>query len=130
MLPALVDPTGALYINTVAPQVGDAFFNGIAVTPEGAVRATAAAPEVFVNGVGVRNVGAICIAPGGAVAGYICGLPATVDGRLVTQLNQPVSPGDAYVSSFRVGPLGGLYTTDVAPPPPNGFTAGFDGGFD
>ena len=44
------------------------------------------------------------------------GLPFNVDGGLVLQVNQPVSPGDAYVGGVRVGPLGGVYAVDTTPP--------------
>lgn len=130
MLPGARTSDGALVITTVAPQPGDFFNSGIAMTPEGAVRVTdGAAPQVFNNGLGMMTIGALCVDPGGTIAGYQAGLPATVDGRLVVQLNQPVSPGDSFVGGIRVGPLGGVYVTDVAPPPFKGFSDGFDGGF-
>lgn len=121
---------GALYVTTIAPQPGDTFNGGIAYTPDGILRVTDGAnPQVYVNGIGVMNIGAVCIDPGGIIANYQGGLPVTADGRLVVQLNQPVSPGDAYVGGIRVGPLGGIYIVDSTPPVPNGFSNGFSNGF-
>lgn len=118
MLPgARTSPEGALYITTVAPQPGDFFNSGIAMTPAGAVRVTSgSAPQVFNNGFGMMNIGALCIAPGGVIAIYQAGLPFTADGRLVTQLNQIPASSDPFVGGVRVGPLGGVYTTDATPP--------------
>ena len=50
------------------------------------------------------------------ITNYAMGLPFNVDGGLVLQVNQPVSPGDAYVGGVRVGPLGGVYAVDTTPP--------------
>lgn len=131
MLPgARTSPEGALLVDSVAPQPGDFFNSGIAMTADGAVRVTSgSAPQVFNNGFGLMNIGALCIAPGGTIAMYQAGLPFTVDGRLVVQLNNTPAPSDPYVGGIRVGPLGGVYVTDVAPPPFKGFSNGFDEGF-
>jgi len=131
MLNGAKSPDGALYVSTVAPQPGDVYNGGIAMTPLGVVRVTqGSAPTGFVNGLGVVNPGALAIALGGVIAGYNNGLPVTDTGALVCQLNQPVSPGDAYVGGIRVGPLGGVYLIDTAPVLPFSFSIGFSGGFD
>ena len=64
------------------------------------------------------------------IVGYKGGLPYNADHELVVQLNQPVSPGDSYVGGVRVGPLGGVYIIDTAPPPEGGYSNGFSNGFD
>lgn len=123
-------PDGALYVTTIAPQPGDTFVGGIAYTADGVMRVTDGSdPQTYSNGVGVMNIGAVCIDPGGTIDHFQGGLPCTADGRLVVQLNQPVSPGDAFVGGIRVGPLGGIYIVDGAPPVPNGFSSGFSQGF-
>ena len=109
--------TGDLYISTVAPQPGDVFVNGIAMTSDGVVRVTAATPQVFNNGLGMMNIGAIAVSFGGVIVSWQGGLPFADDGRLVCQLNQPASPGDGYVAGLRVGVLGGVYVTDAVPTP-------------
>ena len=64
MLPGARTADGALVITTVAPQPGDFFNSGIAMTPEGVVRVTdGAAPQVFQNSLGMMNIGAICVDP-------------------------------------------------------------------
>lgn len=129
MIPGSKTSEGALYITSLVPQPTSTFNGGVAVSDTGAIHVSGLLPEVFANGLGLRNSGALCIAPGGVRAGSAMGLPFTADGRLVTQLNQPVSPSDSYVGGIRVGPLGGVYTSDVSPPPPEGFSNGFDTGF-
>ena len=47
---------------------------------------------------------------------YAMGLPFNAAGALVIQINQPVSPGDAYVGGIRVGQLGGVYAVNITPP--------------
>lgn len=113
MLPGARTADGALVITTVAPQPGDFFNSGIAMTPKGVVRVTdGAAPQVFQNGFGMMNIGAICVAPDEMIAVYQAGLPFTADGRLVVQLNQTPGPNDPFVGGIRVGPLKGVYVTD------------------
>ena len=65
------------------------------------------------------------------IAGFAMGLPFDSEGRLVIQMNQAVAPSDPYVGGVRVGPLGGVYAVDLTPPPQiDGFSSGFDGGFE
>jgi hypothetical protein len=129
MLSGNLTSDGALYVSTIAPQPTDVFWEGIARAPDGATRVVAVAPDLFNNGLGMKEPGAVAVAFGGVIAGYQNGLPFTSDGRLVCQLNQPVSPGDAYVGGIRVGPLGGVYVVNAAPHAPNGFSSGFDAVF-
>jgi hypothetical protein len=130
MLPGARTSDGALVITTVAPVATDPRVGGVTLTPDGVVKVNANTPQVFDQGKGFLINGALCIdVAGTAIAGYVGGLPVTASGALKCQLNQPVSPGDAYVGGIRVGPLGGVYVTDVAPPPFKGFSDGFDGGF-
>jgi hypothetical protein len=130
MLPGLKTSDGSLYITEEGSQPSDVFLGGLRMTPEGIVRATENAPQVFANGFGVSESGPLCISFGGVMANYQQGLPFTADGRLVCQLNQPVSPGDAFVGGIRVGPLGGVYVTDTTPVVPFSFSNGFSNGFD
>lgn len=130
MIPGKKLPDGSLLTSVIAPQPGDSFVGGIALSPDGAVRITDGSdPQVYANGFGLMNIGAVCVDPGGAIDHYAMGLPFTVDGRLVVQLDQPVSPGDAYVGGVRVGPLGGVYVTETPPAPFDGFSTGFDAGY-
>jgi hypothetical protein len=99
------------------------------VTPEGQIRVTPNGAQRFDQGKGFTNNGALCTSNGPAV-GYVGGLPVTASGALKVQLNQPVSPGDAFVGGIRVGPLGGVYVTDTTPVVPFSFSNGFSGGFD
>lgn len=124
-------PDGALYITESAPTAGDPANGGVSMTNDGSVHVDGLLPpQVFANGFGFRNNGALCINKlGTAIAGYHQGLPFNSAGQLVCQLNQPVSPGDAFVGGIRVGPLGGIYIVDGTPPVPNGFSSGFSQGF-
>jgi len=58
------------------------------------------------------------------------GLPVTAEGALVAQLNVAVAPSDPYVGGVRVGPFGGIYCVDIAPPTEFGFSNGFSNGYD
>ena len=121
---------GALYVTTAAPTASDPRIGGVCMTPDGVVKVNANAPQRFDQGKGFMNNGALCIdVLGSPAVGHVGGLPVTATGALKCQLNQPVSPGDAYVGGLRVGPLGGLYITDVAPPVVSAFSTGFDGGY-
>lgn len=115
MLSGRLTPDGALYITTIAPQPTDVFWDGVARAPDGATRVVAVAPDLFNNGLGMKEPGAVAVAFGGVISNWQQGLPFTNDGRLVAQLNQPVSPGDGYVGRLRVGALGGVYMVDAAP---------------
>jgi hypothetical protein len=108
---------GSLYVTTEASAATDVQRGGVTLTKNGAVHVNANAPQKFDQGKGFMNNGDLCIdLLGSAVVGYVGGLPVTATGALKCQLNQPVSPGDVYVGGMRVGPLGGLYITDVSPP--------------
>jgi hypothetical protein len=130
VIPGTRTAEGDLLIDTNAPGAGRPFSGGFALNPvTGAIFVMNGTGNRFIGGHMATNAGQLCIAPGGVRAGWLNGLPVTVDGRLVTQLNEPVDPDDAFVGGIRVGPLGGVYTTDVNPPAPQGFSNGFDTGF-
>lgn len=130
MIPGTRTADGSLLINTTTPNGAQVFNGGVALdTNTGAVFVMNGTGPVYQGGLRFTNVGQLCIAPGGVIDHYVNGLPVNIDGRLVTQLNQPVSPGDAFVGGIRVGPLGGVYTSDITPPPPTGFSSGFSNGF-
>lgn len=129
MLAGARAPDGSLYVTETAPPDVQ-FEGGVAVGTQGAIFATSTLPiQSVANGFGVRQNGQLCIAYGGTAKFWQGGLPFTADGQLVCQLNQPESPGDAFVGGIRVGPLGGVYVTDLTPPPFSAFSTGFDQGF-
>jgi hypothetical protein len=130
MLPATRSFNGALFISTVAPVPTDVFVGGFAHLNNGVIRAVNAVPARFVNGFGVTDAGQLCIAPGGPIDTYAMGLPFTHNGRLVVQLNVTIGPADTFVGGLRVGPFGGVYCLDTAPPTEFGFSNGFSNGFD
>lgn len=130
MLPGARTPDGALYVTTAASQPSDKASGGVTMNALGAIYVNANTPQKFDQGKGFMNNGDLCIdVAGGAIAGYVGGLPVTITGALKCQLNQPVSTGDAYVGGLRVGPLGGVYLVDTAPPVPFSFSNGFSDGF-
>jgi hypothetical protein len=131
MLPqASVAPDGSLYVVNGAAGPADVRVGGVLVTPEGAVHINFNAPQVFDQGKAFSRAGDLSIDLAGTpVAGYVGGLPVTANGALKCQLNQPVSPGDAFVGGVRVGPLGGVYITDTTPVVPFSFSNGFDDGY-
>lgn len=130
MLPGRRQDNGSIFITETVPP-DPVFEGGIVVGRLGAIHVTSTLPpQVAVNGFMARHSGELCVAYGGPIAFFEMGLPFTADGRLVCQLNQAVAPSDPYVGGVRVGPLGGVYTIDLTPPPEiNAFSDGFDGGF-
>lgn len=126
MLPqASVSPDGSLYVVNGAAGPNDVRVGGVLVTPTGAIHVNANAPQRFDQGKAFSNAGDLSIdLAGSPVAGYVGGLPVTANGALKCQLNQPVSPGDAFVGGIRVGPLGGVYVTDDTPVVPFSFSNG------
>lgn len=130
MIPALLSSDGALVTTAAAPSLTSTFQGGFARAADHAIHTVETVGTRFVQGHMVTDLGQLCIAPGGAKAGYVNGLPVTAAGLLVTQLNQPVSPGDSWVGGIRVGPLGGVYIIDTTPVVPGGFSNGFSNGFE
>ena len=130
MLPGRRSDNGGIFV-TESPPLGLVFNGGFAMSELGSLFVTSTLPvQRVVNGFGVRNSGELCIAYGGPIDYFAMGLPFTDDGRLVCQLNVAPWPGDSYVGGVRVGPLGGVYTIDLTPPPEvDAFSDGFDGGF-
>lgn len=114
----------------------------------GRIAVTNAPPDGFVNGLPVSG-GSLCVSAG-AVVSHTSGLPFLADGRLAAE-SGPVAFYDQGVP-FTAGGLVALdlldviagysmgwplvnegafaVELDVPPPPQNGFTDGFDGGFD
>lgn len=119
MLPGRRTDTGELFVYTTSGPHTDAYIGGIAVTTNGAIHIDEfEVPSNFVNGFGVTALGALCVnLSNPAIAGYSQGLPFDSAGNLVCQLDQPASPGDAYVGGIRVGVLGGVCVTEVTPSP-------------
>lgn len=128
MIPGARTPDGAIYIWTSTPAGPQLAQGGISVRDDGSVFVMNGTGPNSSGGHMITGAGQLCIAPGGAIDHYVNGLPVTVDGRLVTQLNQVPAPSDAWVGGIRVGPLGGVYTVDTTPPV-SGFSSGFDAGF-
>ena len=122
-------PQGQLYIRTDAPPIPSLAKAGITLGELGTVFVKEAAPNYFVNGFGVSTLGQLCVSPGGVIANFHMGLPRTSDGRLVTQLNNAPFIGDSYVAGIRVGPAGGVYTIDTAPPVEKAWSSGFSNGY-
>lgn len=130
MIPGRKTPEGVLYVKTGLPLPSNAFWQGgIATSKDGQVH--------ILDGVGTRNNGGLitdhdgrlCIIYGAAIDRFEGGLPKTVDGYLVCQMNQTPAPTDPFVGGLRVGPLGGVYVTDAAIPTGEPFSSGFDEGF-
>jgi hypothetical protein len=130
MLPGVRSDKGALFISTGAPVADAQMVSGILVGPLGVLFCSTLPPQVFPNGTGARHNGLLCIAPGGVKANSMNGLPVTAEGALVVQLNVAFGIDDPYVGGIRVGPFGGIYCVDIAPPAQFGFSNGFSNGFD
>ena len=129
MLPGRRADNGSLFIRESAPTQIE-LVGGIAISELGVLYVTSTLPpQVFVNGFGVRHDGQLCVAFGGTIDYFEMGLPFTADGRLVCQLNQTMQPYEPYVGGIRVGPLGGVYAVDIAPPKQFGYSNGFSTGF-
>ena len=133
MINGRVSPDGALFVLDETAPPGTTCLGGQALTPVGvayvANNILAAPPYYFPNGFKTDVNGTLIIGPG-PIIGYKGGYPYNANDELVVQLNQPVSPGDAWVAGIRVGPLGGVYIIDVVPPTLGGYSNGFSNGFD
>jgi len=130
MLPGARSDKGALFISTGAPPTDAQQVAGILVGPLGVLFCSTLPPQVFPNGIGTRHDGLLCITPGGTKAASMNGLPVTAAGALVVQLNVAFGQSDPYVGGIRVGPFGGIYCVDIAPPAQFGFSNGFSNGYD
>jgi len=130
MLSNMVSPVGALEIVSSAPQAGDAYAGGVAVSPSRQIRTSTSAPQRFDQGRGLRNDGALCVdVSGSAIVGYVGGLPVTADGSFKGQLNATYNASDTFVSGVRVGVTGGVHVTSDRRPPLTGVDGGFSSGF-
>ena len=67
------------------------------------------APEVFSAGFAQLNDGALCVALGGVIDHFNEGIPCTIEGKVVGQLNLVPSVNDAFIAGIAVGALGGVY---------------------
>lgn len=130
MLPGARSDKGALFIAIAPPTAEAQAVGGILVGPLGVIFCSTLPPQVFPNGIGTRHDGSLCITPGGVKANSVNGLPVTAEGALVVQLNVAFGIDDPYVGGIRVGPNGGIYCLDIAPPTQFGFSNGFSNGFD
>jgi hypothetical protein len=125
----MVSSVGALQIVSGAPQAGDSYVGGVAVSPAQQIRTSTSAPQRFDQGRAFRNDGSLCInTAGGAVVGYVGGLPVTSTGALKCELNPEGGAADTYVGGIRVG-ANGIHVVDATPPAQNGFSSGFSSGF-
>ena len=130
MIPGLKTPDGALYVTTQSPAATDVQSGGVTMTADGWVHVNGNTPQRFDQGKGFMNNGDLCIDQlGGAVVDYVGGLPVTATGALKCQLNQTPAASDPFVGGIRVGPLGGVYIVDTAPPANNPWSNGFSQGF-
>ena len=124
-----VDELGRLFVVTSGIPARGAFLAGVRLGPQGVAKYTSIDPRIrTVNGVPM-NGDAVAFAVGGTIHHYLDGLPMTVDGRLVGQLNAVTSSSDTFVEKVRVGPLGGIYLVDVNPPVFKAWSSGFSTGF-
>lgn len=129
MIPGVRTPLGRIDITSGAPSALARASGGILLEPTGEVCAIVAAPTRFVNGLGVNDLGQLCIAfAGPPIAGYNNGLPVTAVGQLVAQLNVVPPAGTPFVGGIAVG-AAGVYVTDTFVPSTNGFSNGFSNGF-
>ena len=128
MLPGVKSPLGVLYITTVAPTSPEPRLGGMCLSNTGQLHVTSSVGTRFNGGHMTTDDGSLCIAAGGAIAGYTNGLPVTSTGQLVTQLNATPVAADPYVGGVRVG-AAGVYITDVSIPLHYGFNNGFSIGF-
>jgi hypothetical protein len=107
-------------VTTGVKAFGAQIYNGI--EEEGGVLAvdfqatdTPIEPSRFVNGFMVSPTGQLVISSDPTVD-FLEGLPRTATGALKAQTDTVPDPKDPFVGGIRVGPLGGVYTTLVAPP--------------
>ena len=114
MIPGARNALGVLQVSSALPGAGTSYIGGFALTPVGEVLVHVSdLPTRFANGFGFNTAGQLCVAPGGTIFNFVCGLPFTQTGRLVVQNNQSPASNEPYVGGVRVGPLGGVYITGV-----------------
>jgi hypothetical protein len=124
-----VDELGRLFVFTAVAPADLPYLNGFRLGQIGPVRyVNSDAPTKFQNGVGMIG-DAICIALGSVIHHYLNGLPRTLAGAIVGQINNVTTVNDTFVNKMRLGPLGGLYIIDITPPVLNAFSSGFSNGF-
>jgi len=116
MLPGRRDAEGRLDVTADLPDSTSTLHGGIAVNSSGQVHITNVITGLFSNGFMVTDTGQLCVSAAPIDGGYLEGLPRKADGRLVGQADTVPAATDPFVGGIRVGPLGGVYTTYVAPP--------------
>lgn len=116
MLPGSVDDEGRLDVTTDPVGAGSTLHGGVALNALGQVHITNVVSDNFVNGVMVSDTGALVMTTAPIDGPYLAGFPHKADGRLVGQVDTVPDPKDPFLGGIRVGPLGGVYTTYVAPP--------------
>lgn len=115
MLPGLRDAQGRLDVTTDPVAATSTLLGGIACNALGQVHITSTVGDNFVNGFMVSDTGQLVMSTD-PIAGYKDGLPRDALGRLKGQTDTVPAATDPFVGGIRVGPLGGVYTTLVAPP--------------
>lgn len=115
MLPGRRDGEGRLDVTTDPVAATSTFQGGIAINPLGQVHIINANPTFYSNGFGVLGTGQLCCGSE-AISFFKDGLPRTALGKLKIQTDTVPDPKDPFVGGIRVGALGGVYTTLIAPP--------------
>lgn len=115
MLPGKRDAQGRLHVTVAAPGATSTLRGGIACSATEQVHITTTVSTKFVNGFMVSDTGQLVVGTG-AIANYLEGIPRQADGAVRHQLNQTPAATDPYLGGLRIGPAGGVYTTDATPP--------------
>ena len=115
MLPGRRDGEGRLDVTTDPVGATSTFQGGIAINPLGQVHIINANPTFYSNGFGVTGTGQLCCGSE-ATSSFKDGLPRTALNKLKIQTDTVPAATDPFVGGIRVGTLGGVYTTLVAPP--------------
>jgi hypothetical protein len=104
-LDVTTDPVGAT----------STFHGGIALNEIGQVHITGTVSANFANGMMVSPTGQLVFSAN-PIVGFKDGYPIDAAGALRGQTDTVPDPKDPFVGGIRVGPLGGIYTTLIAPP--------------
>jgi hypothetical protein len=116
---------GALEVTFSAPQAGDSYIGGIAVSPDRQIRVSTSVPERFDQGRGLLNDGSLCVSLSGTptpragepviplpIDHYVHGLPVVETGALKCQVNLDMNEYDTFVGGIRVGLFDGIFLDD------------------
>lgn len=102
---------GILEITTDLPDSKSSIVAGVAISETGAVHIVDGVPVFFVNGLGVNELGQLCVDILGVLDEYALGYPFNSVGSLVIQTNIDPDPFDAYVGGLRVD-MNGVFCVD------------------